>query len=51
MREHRGFEIRILKVKKLYYKIYKDGVFKQTSSTMKDAMRLIEFCVDHGVWK
>lgn len=50
--EHRGFEIHKIKpCRKTVYRIYRYGVFKQTSNTLVYAKRLVDFCVDHKVWK
>jgi hypothetical protein len=50
--DYRGFEIRKFKPgRKTCYRIYRDGVFKQTSSSTINAKRLVDFCVDAGVWK
>jgi hypothetical protein len=34
-----------------YWRIYRNGVFMQTSDKITDAIRLINFCVDNGIWK
>lgn len=50
--DYRGFGIfKVKPCKKTFYRGYKDGVFKQTSNSLVNAKRLIDFCVDAGVWK
>lgn len=51
--EYKGFVVHKHKPgKKTHYRIYdKNGNFKQTSSSMKNAKRLINFCLDNKVWE
>lgn len=49
--EYKGFEIRILRTNKLFYKIYRNNEFKGTMSSARDARNRIDFLLACGVWK
>ena len=49
--EHRGFTIHKVKPsKRITWRVYQFVEYMQTCNTKKDAIRLIDFCLDNKIW-
>ena len=52
MVRYRGFELRSHTSNRSHIRVYDHcGEFKQTSNAVKDAKRLIDFCLRYKLWK